>query len=41
MNILFLESWFKNTRRDKAPSNKSPTLSKSMNINIQVVGIST
>ena len=30
----------KNTHRKKAPSNKTPTLSKSMNMDIWVVGTS-
>ena len=32
--------FLKDTHREKAPSNKTPTLSKIMNINIWVVGTS-
>ena len=31
---------FKDTHREKAPSNKTPTLSKSMNMDIRVVDVS-
>ena len=31
---------FKDTHREKAPSNKTPTLSKSMNMGIELVGTS-
>ena len=40
LNILRTKRAFKDTHREKAPPNKTPTLSKSMNMDMSVVGTS-
>ena len=40
MNILWILLTLKDSHREKVPSNKTPALAKSMDINIWVVGIS-
>ena len=40
ISVSSLFSFLKDTHREKAPSNKTPTLSKNMNIDIWVVGTS-
>ena len=39
-NCFRIFAYFKDTHKEKAPSNKTPALTKSMNLNIWVVGTS-
>ena len=40
VRITTSQSFFKDTHREKAPSNKTPALTKSINMDIWLVGIS-